>query len=85
VGELLSRIIDYQMFSVLLVDPDTEKLQHDLLCAFRNGSTLSTISNRTRAGGIRGPGKEAVLVPDVAKDSRYVLLNPETRSDWRCH
>src|SRR5262245_22755843 len=28
VGELLSRIIDYQMFSVLMLDPADERLQH---------------------------------------------------------
>src|ERR1700675_120125 len=35
VGELLSRIIDYQMFSVLLVDPETEKLQHRFALRFQ--------------------------------------------------
>jgi sigma-B regulation protein RsbU (phosphoserine phosphatase) len=54
VGELLSRIIDYQMFSVLLIDPETEKLQHRFACAFRSGSTSSTTFRSVGAGRIRG-------------------------------
>src|SRR5207237_7067132 len=31
--------------------------------------------------GYAARNKQAVLVPDVSKDPRYVLLNPETRSE----
>jgi sigma-B regulation protein RsbU (phosphoserine phosphatase) len=82
VGELLSRIIDYQMFSVLLVDPETEKLQHRFALRFQERLHLKhDIPLGRGLVGYAAQTKEAVLVPDVGKDSRYILLNPETRSE----
>jgi phosphoserine phosphatase RsbU/P len=82
VGELLSRIIDYQMFSVLLVDPHTEKLQHRFALRFQERLHLKhDIPVGRGLVGYAAQSKEAVLVPDVSKDSRYILLNPETRSE----
>ena len=82
VGELLSRIIDYQMFSVLLVDPNTEKLQHRFALRFQERLHLKhDIPVGRGLVGYAAQSKEAVLVPDVSKDTRYILLNPETRSE----
>src|SRR5258707_3658874 len=82
VGELLSRIIDYQMFSVLLVDPETEKLQHRFALRFQEQLHLKhDIPVGRGLVGYAAKSKEAVLVPDVSKDPRYILLNPETRSE----
>src|SRR6266436_4671792 len=82
VGELLSRIIDYQMFSVLLVDPDSEKLQHRFALRFQERLHLKhDIPIGRGLVGYAAQSKEAVLVPDVSKDPRYILLNPETRSE----
>ena len=82
VGELLSRIIDYQMFSVLLVEPETEKLQHRFALRFQEQLHLKhDIPVGRGLVGYAAKSKEAVLVPDVSKDPRYILLNPETRSE----
>jgi sigma-B regulation protein RsbU (phosphoserine phosphatase) len=82
VGELLSRIIDYQMFSVLLVDPDSEKLRHRFALRFQERLHLKhDIPIGRGLVGYAAQSKEAVLVPDVSKDARYILLNPETRSE----
>src|SRR5882724_4550963 len=82
VGELLSRIIDYQMFSVLLVDPNSEKLEHRFALRFQERLHLKhDIPIGRGLVGYAAQSKEAVLVPDVAKDPRYILLNPETRSE----
>src|SRR5450432_1445277 len=70
VGELLSRIIDYQMFSVLLVDPNTEKLQHRFALRFQERLHLKhDIPLGRGLVGYAAQTKEAVLVPDVGKDS----------------
>ena len=82
VGELLSRLIDFQMFSILLIDDAGEKLQHRFSLRFQENIQLK---NDIPIGkGIVGCGceeQQAVLVTDVKKDPRYIETNPETRSE----
>ncbi len=82
VAELLTRLIDYQMFSILLIDPRTEKLQHRFSQRFKENIHLKhDIPLGKGVVGYAARHKEAVLVPDVRKDPRYIQLNPETRSE----
>lgn len=82
IAELLSRLIDYQMFSILLLDPSGEKLQHRFSLRFKENIHLKhDIALGHGVVGYAAKHKEAVLVPDVRKDSRYIQLNPETRSE----
>src|SRR5689334_9090222 len=78
IGELLSRLIDYQMFSILLVDPTGEKLQHRFSLRFQENIQLKhDIPLGRGVVGYAAQNKQAVLAPDVAKDPRYIKLNPE--------
>jgi phosphoserine phosphatase RsbU/P len=82
VAELLRKLIDYQMFSILLLDPSGEKLQHRFSLRFRENIHLKHEVPLGR--GIVGQAaetKQAILVPDVTKDPRYIEANPETRSE----
>jgi sigma-B regulation protein RsbU (phosphoserine phosphatase) len=82
IAELLSRLIDYQMFSILLLEPGEEKLQHRFSLRFQENIQLKhDIQLGQGVVGHAAQQKQAVLVPDVSKDSRYVLVNPETRSE----
>lgn len=82
IAELLSRLIDYQMFSILLIEPSGEKLQHRFSLRFQENIQLKhDIPIGRGVVGYAAQNKEAVLVPDVAKDPRYIQLNPETRSE----
>lgn len=82
IGELLHRLIDYQMFSILLLDATGTRLQHRFTLRF---------NEKVRAKGEIELGKglvgyaaqhgQPVLAPDVSKDSRYIEGNPETRSE----
>jgi phosphoserine phosphatase RsbU/P len=82
VGELLSRLIDFQMFSILLLDPAGQKLQHRFSLRFQENIHLKhDISLGLGIVGHAAQHKHAVLVPDVSKDSRYIAVNPETRSE----
>ncbi len=82
IAELLARLIDYQMFSILLLDPEGEKLQHRFSLRFQENIHLKhDVASGIGLVGYAAQHKQAVLVPDVSKDSRYVLLNPETRSE----
>jgi len=82
IAELLSRLIDYQMFSILLLDASGEKLQHRFSLRFQENIQLKHDVPLGR--GIVGHAaqhKHAVLVPDVSKDPRYIQANPETKSE----
>ena len=82
VGELLNRVLDYQMFSILLLDSTGEKLQHRFALRYEENIQLKhDVPIGRGLVGLAAQTGEAVLVPDVRKDSRYVLLNPETRSE----
>lgn len=82
IADLLTRIIDYQMFSILLLDTSSQKLQHRFALRFHENVQLKHDVPLGRGlVGVAAQSKEAVLVPDVTRDSRYILLNPETRSE----
>ena len=82
IAELLSRLIDYQMFSILLLDTTGEKLQHRFSQRFQENIQLKhEVPLGHGVVGAAAELKHAVLVPDVTKDPRYIKLNPETRSE----
>ena len=82
IAELLNRIIDYQMFSILLVDEDGERLSHRFSLRFQESIHLKhDIPIGRGLVGVAAAEKTAVLVPDVSKDPRYVMANPETKSE----
>jgi sigma-B regulation protein RsbU (phosphoserine phosphatase) len=82
IADLLTRIIDYQMFSILLLDATGSVLQHRFSLRFKESVQLK---NEIPLGvGLVGYAAQhgvAVLVPDVSKDPRYIPANPETRSE----
>ena len=82
VGDLLTRVIEYQMFSILLLDADGQKLQHRFSLRFQENIHLKhDIPLGRGIVGFAAQANEAILVPDVRKDPRYILVNPETRSE----
>jgi len=82
IAELVRRLIDYQMFSILLLDASGERLQHRFSLRFNENIHLKhEIPLGRGLVGYAAQNQQAVLVPDVAKDPRYVQANPETRSE----
>jgi sigma-B regulation protein RsbU (phosphoserine phosphatase) len=82
IGELLTRIIDYQMFSILLLDATETKLVHRFSIRFQESIHLKhDIPIGEGLVGAAVQTKEPVLVPDVSTDPRYIKLNPETKSE----
>jgi sigma-B regulation protein RsbU (phosphoserine phosphatase) len=82
VGQLLRRLIDYQMFSILLLDEKGETLITRY--AWRFGHAHAPMRRLPVTSGLVGVAVREwrlVNVPDVLKDPRYVALNPETRSE----
>ena len=82
IAELLNRIIDYQMFSILLLDESGQTLTHRFSLRFQESIHLKhDIPLGQGLVGAAAAEKTAVLVPDVSKDPRYVMANPETKSE----
>lgn len=82
VADLLTRIIDYEMFSILLLDPAGQVLQHRFSLRFKENVHLKNdIPIGQGLVGYAAETGQAVLVPDVSKDPRYIPANPETRSE----
>ncbi len=82
IAELLRRLIDFQMFSILLLDAAGEKLQHRFSLRFNENVHLKNDIPLGRGlVGSAAETRQAVLVPDVSKDPRYIEGNPETRSE----
>jgi len=82
VGELLSRLIDFQMFSILLLDSAGTTLQHRFSLRFQENIQLKhDVPVGEGLVGYAAQHKQAVLVRDVRRDVRYIETNPETRSE----
>jgi phosphoserine phosphatase RsbU/P len=82
IADLVIRIIDYQMFSILLLDKTGTLLQHRFSLRFKENVQLKhEIPLGVGLVGYAAQHALAVLVPDVSKDPRYIMANPETRSE----
>ncbi len=82
IGLLLRRLIDYQMFSIMLVDERRQRLVTRY--RWRFGQTALPGQWLPLDAGLVGAAVREwrlINVPDVHKDPRYHLINPETRSE----
>lgn len=82
IGLLLRRLIDYQMFSIMLVDERRQRLVTRY--RWRFGQTALPGQWLPMEAGLVGAAIREwrlINVPDVHKDSRYHMINPETRSE----
>jgi len=82
VGQLLRRLIDYQMFTIMLLDPKGETLITRY--AWRFGYSHAPLRRIPITSGLVGASVRewrVINVPDVRKDPRYLAMNPETRSE----
>jgi sigma-B regulation protein RsbU (phosphoserine phosphatase) len=81
-AELTKRIIDYQIFSILLYDEAEKVFRHRVTVKF--GQSVQEKFAVPANEGIVGAAAElrrAVLVPDVSLDPRYLMINTETKSE----
>jgi phosphoserine phosphatase RsbU/P len=82
VGQLLRRLIDYQMFTIMLLDEKGEFLITRY--AWRFGYAHAPMRRISVSSGLVGAAVREwrhINVPDVRKDQRYLEMNPETRSE----
>jgi phosphoserine phosphatase RsbU/P len=82
IGQLLRRLIDYQMFTIMLLDEKGETLITRY--AWRFGYAHAPMRRIPISTGLVGAAVRewrTINVPDVNKDPRYLPMNPETRSE----
>lgn len=81
-AELVKRVINYQILGILLYDESANLYRHRL--DMKYGQSAQGKLRVTPHEGIVGAAiatKLPVRVPDVTLDSRYLMVNPETRSE----
>ena len=81
-AEQIKRVIDYQILSIMLYDEEQKVFRHRV--DVKHGQRVQGKMRVAASEGIVGAAaelKEAVLVPDVTADPRYLMVNPETRSE----
>ena len=82
IGQLLKRVIDFHMFTILLWNPRTQLFEHRFSSRFGERVTRErTIALGEGLIGSAAQLREPILAPDVRKDARYVEANPEVRSE----
>ena len=81
-AEQVKRVIEYQILSLLLYDEEQKIFRHRL--DVKHGQRVQGKLRVAASEGIVGAAanlRAPVLVPDVSVDPRYLLVNPETRSE----
>jgi phosphoserine phosphatase RsbU/P len=81
-AELVKRVIDYQILSIMLYDDEQKVFRHRL--DVKHGQRVQGKLRAAATEGLVGAAatlREPVVVPDVTADPRYLMVNPETRSE----
>src|ERR1700687_125661 len=81
-AEQTKRVIDYQILSIMLYDEEQRVFRHRV--DVKHGQRVQGKLRAAASEGIVGAAatlKEPVIVPDVSVDPRYLMVNPETRSE----
>lgn len=81
-GVLLKRVVDFQMFTILLWNERTLQFEHRFSTRF--GERVRREKGAVYGVGLIGTAaqlREPVLAPDVRKDPRYLAVNSDVRSE----
>jgi len=81
-AEMVKRVIDYQIMSILLYDSATNYFLQRL--AVKYGQSVQGKLRVAPTEGLIGrsaTSRQPVCVPDVTRDASYIMVNPETRSE----
>jgi len=81
-AEQIKRVIDYQILSLMLYDEKQKVFRHRI--DVKHGQHVQGKLRVAVSEGVVGAAatlKAPVRVPDVSADPRYLMVNPETRSE----
>jgi len=81
VAQLTRRVIDYRTFGILLLNEKTRELEIEVAVQYGEKVTLPTVPLGEGIVGYAALHREAVMVPDVSKDPRYIKVVDDVRSE----
>lgn len=83
VGNLLQRVIPYQMFAIWMLDERRNMLVHRFSIRFgkTNHSFAEPVPIQRGLIGAAVSNRQTITVGDVRRDQRYIMVHPETRSE----
>jgi len=80
-AQLIKRVIDYHTFGIMLLNETTLELEFKLAVQYGELSPKRRMKLGEGLVGYAALHKEAVLVPDVTQDDRYIKVMEDVRSE----
>ena len=77
----MRELINYDAFSILLVDPQAKALRHLFSVRYDQRVNIDNVPLGKGITGAAAESREVVRVHDTAKDPRYIASHPDIRSE----
>jgi phosphoserine phosphatase RsbU/P len=81
IANLTKRLIDYRTFGIFLVKEENGELEMKVAVRYGDAECMPRMQLGVGLVGYAALHKEAVLVPDVSKDPRYIKVVEDARSE----
>jgi phosphoserine phosphatase RsbU/P len=81
IATLTRRVIDYRTFGILLLNDESGELEMKVAVRYGDKVMVPRVKLGTGIVGYAALHKEAVLVPDVSADPRYIKIVEDARSE----
>jgi sigma-B regulation protein RsbU (phosphoserine phosphatase) len=81
IAQLAKRVIDYRTFGILLLNEQTQELEMQVAVQYGEKLSLPKVPLGEGLVGYAALHREPVLVPDVARDPRYIKVLEDVRSE----
>jgi sigma-B regulation protein RsbU (phosphoserine phosphatase) len=81
IAQVARRVIDYRTFGILLVNEESRALEMKVAVQYDETVVLPKVAIGEGLVGYAALHREAVLVPDVSKDPRYIKVVDDVRSE----
>lgn len=81
IAQLTRRVVDYRTFGILLYDEDKQELEMKVAVHYGEKQVLPKVKLGEGLVGYAALHREAVLVPDVSQDPRYIKAVEDVRSE----
>jgi phosphoserine phosphatase RsbU/P len=81
IANLTRRVIDYRTFGILLVNEEANELEMKVAVRYGDKITVPRVKIGDGLVGHAALHKQAILVPDVSADERYIKVVDDARSE----
>src|SRR4029453_15186763 len=81
IAQLAKRVIDYRTFGILLLNDATNELEMKGARQYGGKGVVPRVPLGEGLVGYAALHREAVFVPDVSKDPRYIKIVDDVRSE----